>query len=266
MKKLIFPALLLLATITKMYSQNNNAQPYVRFDFIKVADGQLAEYAQIESEWNKVHESLKKSGKILRWMQYDVMLPSGAAVEHNFVTVTLYKDYATLENIVADLAQEFVKVYPDKNFYEFLAKTDKIRTRVKTEIFENQDGFWKDGEFFKHKYARVDFMNTDWDRDEAYTKLEQNFWKPFHKKYMDAGHINGWQLCTKIFRSATDTYNKITISLYDNFAQSAQKDWGKVLRDTHKNLPDAAFDAKIAETEKSREYKAVELWRLVKMY
>lgn len=266
MKKSFFILLLLCLTLS-IFGQDNTAKVMVQFDFLKVEESKKGEYLAIEKDWRKVHESLRKDGKILRWMLYEVMLPSGSATEHNYVTVTLYKDYASIENIIPNLANEFRKVFPDKNFNETWFKTNGIRTRIKTEIFMNQDGYWKPNANFQHSYVRADFVKTDPMNAGPYQNLESNFWKPVHKLMTEKNLLQGWQLCSKIYTGTTNPYTHITINLFDNFKQTTPdiSVFQTLAKEVHKDLSDKELTDKIMQTLQAREYKASELWKLVDM-
>jgi hypothetical protein len=248
-------------------AQDNTTQTMVRFDFIKVEPSKTAEYLKLESDWRKVHEVLRKEGKILRWMHYEVLLPSGSDVHHNYVTVQIYKDYASLENIVPELATAFAKVYPERNFLEFLSKTDQVRNRVRTEIFRNIDGYWNPNAFFQHKYARMDFMKTTTENTSAYVASETNFWKPAHKVAVASGKLNGWQLCSKLFSADDDEYNRLTVNFFTDFAQSEtrQSDFEGWLRKAHPKLSDKELMEKLLGVIQLRSYHHSELIKLIDM-
>jgi uncharacterized protein YxeA len=265
MKKIISSIVFLLFISSISFSQDNRAVTYIQFDLHKVEADKIQDYIKIEQDWKKVHEEEKKSGKVLRWMIYEVLLPSGTGVEYNYITVKIYKDYASLESIVPDMATAFNKVFPNKNFGEFYHSTDNIRKRLSTEIFENIDGYWNPNAFFQHKYARMDFMKTDMQNSGPYIDLEKNFFKPAHKVAIANGQMNGWQLCHKMYAANTDDYTDMTVNFYTDFAQTnaTVSDLIANVKKAHPSLTDKQLSDKIAEVIKAREYRKVNLLKLI---
>jgi hypothetical protein len=265
MKKILASALFVFAMSFSLLAQDNTTQPIIRFDFIKVEPQKVSEYLKLENDWRKVHEAMRKEGKILRWMHYEVLLPSGSEVHHNYMTATIYKDYAALENIVPDLAVAFAKVYPERNFLDFLNKSDQIRNRVRTEVFQNTDGYWNPKAFFQHKYARIDFMKTITQNTGAYLESESTFWKPAHKVAVENGQLNGWQLCSKLYASDQDDYNRLTVSFFTSFAQSNVQmlDFKAWLKKAHPGLTENDLMEKIGASLKLRNHYRSELIKLI---
>jgi hypothetical protein len=265
MKKTLLVFSIVFAAWLNATAQDNTTQPYLQFDFHKVSEDKVGEYLKIESDWKKVHEQQKKDGKIARWMLYEVMLPNGTAAEHNYITVVIYPKYEYLETIVPDLVSAFGKVYPDRNFGEYYAKTNQVRNRLRTEIFANTDGYWNPKAFFQHKYARLDYFKTDAQNPAAYLDGEINFWKPAHIASVEMGIKNGWQLCSKLYISNSNPYTHMTASFMTDFIQTNTKlsDFEKSVKKAFPTLSDKQLIEKLGAVLKSREFTHTELIKLI---
>lgn len=64
---------------------------YHVLSYIKVAPGKHAEYLKLEQAWKKIHAAKKKAGRLEGWALLDVLAPSGASCEYNYVTRNTFK-------------------------------------------------------------------------------------------------------------------------------------------------------------------------------
>jgi hypothetical protein len=72
----------------------------VTVDYMKVAPGQDDAYLQVEQKmWKPIHEVRVKAGNALGWYLYRVASPSGSLVDHNYVTVAVYKSFEATEPV-----------------------------------------------------------------------------------------------------------------------------------------------------------------------
>ena len=115
-------------------TQNQATVPlqYIEVDYMKVPEGGLQEYLEIEQLWRPVHEELIKTGKKKAWGLYGLPF-AGANDEYNYVTLNIFEQFEQMENqYPPDI---FSRVHPGMNYEQIDAKTLKARTQVRSDIW-----------------------------------------------------------------------------------------------------------------------------------
>lgn len=67
--------------------------PFVRVEYMKVASGGDAAYAEIEKQWRKIHDVRIKDGVLATWGLYGRVLPGGSDYPYNYATVSGYNHF-----------------------------------------------------------------------------------------------------------------------------------------------------------------------------
>lgn len=90
---------------------------------MKVKAGKYQQAMQNESEWKRIVQAYNTAGKRRSWAVFSYQF-AGSGDRCDYVTVDAFENWSDLENPFADLQNVFKKVYPDKNFDEFIQQTD----------------------------------------------------------------------------------------------------------------------------------------------
>ncbi len=107
---------------------------FVMIDFMKVRPGMMEAYMAVEKDWKAFHQNLADNGKAAGWGLWSLVLPSGSARTHDFVTSNGYSAYAQVGDI--DYAATFKAVYPSRDPQAEFDRADKARDLVKSELWE----------------------------------------------------------------------------------------------------------------------------------
>jgi hypothetical protein len=250
-------------------SQNARPTPVIHLDFFKIAAADKAEYLAMQPDIKKMHEERLKAGKIHAWMLYEVLLPNGAAVEHNFVTVTLLKGYNDLETLIPDMADAFAKAVPDKNFAAFFAQAEKIGNRVQSIFQYNTAGHWQNGApWADFKYVNASFMKVPEAQAGAFDEAFKH-WEKVLNTRSDTGLDVGWQFGKNIHSNNTaDLFNYTNFQFFSDFAQSANTRRANWLAAYQKAYPQATtqeIGEKFNELAVLRSVYRDELWKLTEI-
>jgi hypothetical protein len=182
MKNYLLSSLLVLACITA------KSQTVAVVDFMKVTGNNQDAYIAVEKQWKTLHQSRVESGQILAWEFYAVR-GSGTSSPYNFVTVTLYPDFAKTETTFTDA--DFKKAF-GANSAEFLKKTGASRDLIYSQTYQLQAGIPSD---IPDKYIVVNSIHTD--NLDKYINLEKTGYMPMHEEAKKAGQRNTWGIWTK---------------------------------------------------------------------
>ncbi len=109
------------------------AKQYVQAQYMKVSSGMGVEYRALERDlWKPVHQERVNRGLIRSWGLYGVHLPGGT-VNYDFVILTEYPDFASLEN--SRFPELFGEVQGMDDYEAVLQKTNAARTRVRQDVW-----------------------------------------------------------------------------------------------------------------------------------
>ena len=266
MRKFLSLATFLLLSIA-LFSQDTNPVAVAQNDYFKVKDQDIPAFLANEKEWKKVHEERVKTGKIFAWYLFEVLLPSGSQVDHNYVTVTLYRSYADIETLIPDIMAAWGKAFPDQNAQGKMVKANALRERVKTDFNYNEHGYWKTGTkgIPEFKYINASMVKVDEGKEAAYEE-QFKYWEKILNARTDMGMDVGWQTGTLIRSHGTaDPYSYYTFQFYSDFKQSEFKmdSWYKAAMKAYPNGTPKDMGDKYADLLKIRSVYRDELWRVV---
>jgi hypothetical protein len=268
MKVLITFAVAVMLSFSVL-SQNTPPTPVVETDYFKVKDADIPAYLAVEKDWKKVHEERLKTGKIYGWMMFEVLLPSGSQVDHNYVTVTIYRSYADVENMIPDMVAAFGKAFPTANVAEKMAKSNTLRDRLKTDFQYNTAGFWIGNaqRMPDFKYANVSMMKVE-EANEGLFEEQFKYWHKILTARTELGYDIGWQY-GKVIRShgTSDPYSDYLLHFFSDFQQSDREkgNWDKAAMKAYPTITPKEMGDKFSLLLKSRSVYRDELWRLVEV-
>lgn len=100
---------------------------------MKVKPGESQQAMQIEKEWKQIEQAYIAQGMKRSWALYRYQF-SGTDNRCDYVTVDSFENWSDLENSYPDFPNVFKKVFPDKNFNEFLQQTGDSHDLVHRDV------------------------------------------------------------------------------------------------------------------------------------
>ncbi len=125
----------LAGTLVPTALTQSSAPPkqYLQAQYMKVKPGMGVDYRALERDmWKPVHQERVNRGLIRSWGLYGVHLPGGE-VDYDFVVLTEFPDFASLEN--SRFPELFGEVQGMDDYDAVLQKTNAARTRVRQDVW-----------------------------------------------------------------------------------------------------------------------------------
>lgn len=253
-----FPLLIAFMAFSFSLSAQDNDPIWHIVDYMKVKPGMTDKYLECEKVWKILHAERVKKGIIVDWQLWQVRFPAGANTEYDYVTVTTVKGgWQGLGKLDADWSEDYAKLVP-KDKMPLVENTGDYRVLVKTEVQAKQDWIFAPGNK-PLKYALVNFFDVPDGRWDEYYNMETKLAKPIHQLNMDAGKRVGWALHTIAIPTAHDTYDAVTIDVYENW-----NDVGGGIEDAWKKAHPGMSEAYITrQIEGARKMVKQEMWVLL---
>lgn len=202
-------------------AQNDQPTYYNVYSYIKVAPGMDAEYLKLEKAWKKIHAAKKKAGKLESWSLMEVLSPSGASCEYNYVTRNTFKGDD-------QLAEFFEGQFMPDNWQSLLTpeelalvnRTGEIRTLVKNEVWSTVDQTMA-ADMSNAKISVFNYFDIPDGKTSAdHVKMERDIWKPVHDARIKDGKMKGWVLMRLEFPfGASMPYQDATVDMYTDMKQ-----------------------------------------------
>jgi hypothetical protein len=250
MKNLLLSSFLVLATLA------NEAQTVAVVDFMKVPGNGQDAYLAVEKQWKSLHQNRIQSGAILGWELYYVR-NSGTSSPYNFVTVTIYPNFAKTEASIS--ADDFKKAFGN-NSDELMKKTTAARNLIYSETYQLQVGILSNT---PDKYIVVNSMHTD--NLDKYLNMEKVGYMPMHEEAKKSGKLNSWGIWTR-WPNEDNSVQAVAVDGYTNFSDINNMDYndilGKVMAD---KKPSEVYDMldQVNKTDAIRTIVKSEIWDLL---
>jgi hypothetical protein len=238
-----FISILLLAVIC-LLSNTTQAQGYVVVNYMKVKPGMWDKYLECEKAWKTIHQNRKVQGKISAWWIEEVVYPSGANAEYDFLVATTVDTWDAIGHLWDNWEAE-QKALP-ANLKDIVANTGQYRDIVKSEIWRTVDYISKKDA--KPNYVVENFFKVPPGGWDDYMEMETRFVKPVHQKNIDLGNRLGWVLTYMVAPQGEDQpYDCSTVDLYDKW-EDLDNDEGKAWETIYPNMSDAHISKRIEST------------------
>ena len=250
MKNLYLSSLLVLASVAVQ------AQTVAVVDFMKVPSNNQEAYLAVEKQWKNLHQSRVESGVIYAWELYYVR-GSGTSSPYNYVTVTVYHDFARTETTFID--DDFKKAF-GANSADFLKKTGATRDLIYSETYQQQAGFQGDT---PDKYIVVNSIHTD--NIDKYINLEKSGYMPIHQEAKKAGQRNSWGIWTR-WPNSDNSVQAVAVDGYSKFSDINGGNWDDYISKVMAvKKPGEVYDMfqLIDKTDQIRTIVKSEIWDLV---
>ncbi|TDD98023.1 hypothetical protein [Flavobacterium cellulosilyticum] len=218
MKKL----LMLIAIILFGNSVIAQNKLYLLFEFMKVEAAQEGAYLETETFWQKIQEQRTKNGDIIGWDLWSLQ-PGGKDQGYQYLTVTLYNDPVKMMSGAGNFEAAIKAAYPkmsEEEFNEKFISTAKSRD-LAVRIYLEQIASTKDD--FKMPIgtiAGINLMKVSDANFENYEKFENEIFKPYAQKEIEAGNRGNWGLMRCMLPMGSDVYaTHITSDMYEDYKQ-----------------------------------------------
>lgn len=226
MKNLIWTFSILLivvvfSTQTISAQETEQQSTYLMIDYMKVKDGQFADYEALEAIWKKIHKARIEADMSEGWYFFRVVAPSGANMEYDYVTINRFVGEEQLAKVyeTAFIPDGIEKLLTEKEM-AMAQKTGQYRDIVKSEVWMAQDAAFAD-DFLEAKVQVFNFFTLKEGHTRAeHQQIESDIWKPVHQARVDAGRMKGWASLSMVMPYGTEqTYQDATIDIYADMKQ-----------------------------------------------
>jgi hypothetical protein len=245
-----------LATISALVGLTAFAQPatppkYVQIDYMKVEPGRGEQYVKLEQEiFKPIHQDRISKGTIESWAVYSVRYPAGANREYDFVTATVFPNFAAME--VPYKGTDPAKIHPNITSQEIAERVAAARKLIRSDVLYIID---RAGAPTKWKFLEMQYMKAEPGKGADYLKAVQEMWKPIHEERVNKQLILGWGIAGLRYPGgANREYDYVTVTYYDSFAG---------LEEPYKGIDEAKLNAAGERVANTRKLVRGEIWTLV---
>jgi hypothetical protein len=209
---------------------------YYFVDYMKSTPGHAGDYVRLETGvWKDIHKArIKKGGSETAWWFCEVRMPSGAATEYDYVTVTAVSGWGGIDSLYNSWGGVFSGL--TKEQLKQVDSTEMFRTLVRTEIYSDVDAVFKNppGTVPPPKYWFVNYMDVPSGKWDDYVKMEKEIARPMHMEQCLNGHRAGWGLYSLEFPSGAEMkYEAVTIDFYDKWSDIVADDFAAIFKKVH---------------------------------
>jgi hypothetical protein len=168
-------------------------------EFMKVMPGMGDEYVKTEAVWKKIHEMRKANGEILYWALFHCVYPSGSENKYDYITVTGYKNGATLQAKENATVEAWTKGLT-KEEIDVVMNTNKTRKLIATELDAKLVGI---GDNPSANYVLSRFMKIAPNNQVEYEKMI-DMAKPVLAEAIKNGKAAGYEFFKTVLPIAHD--------------------------------------------------------------
>ncbi len=227
-------------------------------EYMKVKPGDGTKYMNTEIAWKKIHDARMKAGLIDSWTLYETMF-SGADDPYQYAVVTVYKNLAAYEVEGFDVASK--AAYPDydeKDWDDFFAKTSDSRVLSHVEVYFLETGAANMGTK-PPKYLTLSAMDVKPGGDDAYLKLEKDYYKPMHEAMIKAGNMEDWSIWSK-WPGTYNDFQYMAVNEYSSLDQMSSSQYEDIFK---KEFPTMKLEDLSSKTNAARTITENMLWKRI---
>lgn len=251
------------AAVQPAIAQEEGGPLYFQVDYMKVPEGGGDAYLAVERDlWKPLHEERIRQGVIAAWSVYSVRFGSPQSA-YNYVTVTVFDDFAKLENPMPQAT--FEAAFPAGAPEGFMERTLEARKQVHSELWALNDAAQAEGESGPSgRYIVLNYMHAPVGGEPEYVSSEREIWKPLHEARIAAGYMSGWGLYGLVLPGGDAThYNWGTVDYYDELGDIVESWPPEIMEAAHPGATEEALQEMMDRTNRARTLHKSELWELV---
>jgi hypothetical protein len=219
MRKTLFPLLAILCCqFSLSFAQTATTTPtdYDVYAYIKVKPGMGKDYLLLEKAWKKIHAAKKKGGQMDGWALLEVLSPSGANTEYNYIARNSFKGDEQLAGYFdGKYMPDDWKTLLTADEIALVDRSNEIRTVVKNEVWSHVDKVMAD-KITPNSISVFNYFSLNEGKTSAdHYKMERDIWKPIHAARIKDGAMDGWLLMhMEMPFGASMPYSIGTIDIY----------------------------------------------------
>ncbi len=224
-------------------------KPHYIVDYMKTTPGHAGDYVNLEKGvWKDIHKARIKKGVITGWFFLEVLFPSGAETEYNYVTITSVEGWDGIEKVTTGWNDVFNSLTKEQT--KSVDSTEMFRTLVRTEVWTAEDAIFKNPPgSTPPKYWLANSMKVKEGKWDAYMKMEQTIAKPVHQEQIKNGHRSGWGVYSLILPwGAESKYDVVAMDYYENWSDVYADDMGAIWKKVHPTKTNAMIEKSINDT------------------
>jgi len=233
------------------FAQPATPPKYVQVDYMKVEPGKAQQYVKMEQDiFKAIHQDRIKKGTIESWALYAVRYPAGTNREYDFVTATVFPNYAAME--IPYKGTDATKIHPNMTAQEIADRAAAARKLIRSDVFYIID---RAGTPSAWKYLEMQYMKAEPGKGGDYLRAVQELWKPIHEERVKKGLILGWGIAGLRYPGgANREYDYVTATYYSKFAG---------LEDSYAGIDNTKLNAAGERSAATRKLVRGEVWTLV---
>jgi hypothetical protein len=234
---------------------------YIQVDYMKPLPNQTADYIWMEQNiYKPIHMERIRSGEIIAWQLYQVQYPRGADTEYDFVTVTVFANFNSMDEGVTEYETLVKKAHPDKTLEEVDQYATDTRELVRSEVFKSIDRL-SDNSPGLAASLLVDYMKVPPIQQDLYVRLEQEIWRPMHKYRLQNGNIKTWSFFELLFPGGLNyPYSHATVTGFESWDKIKDSWPDDVWTEVH---PNASRDELEDRAHETRDLVSSQIWKLL---
>ncbi len=173
---------------------------YILREYMKIEPGMEDAYLKTEATWKKVHQRRKTEGKIVDWVLYRRMFPSGSNMAYSYMTITVFKTGKELEE-ATNMTWDYIIKGMSAEDLAIGNNTEKTRQLVSRSLDQQiervQPGVV--GRFLKLTQVKVVAGQG------AELKKHEKMMEPVFIEAVKMGKIAGWRFGAHIYPNDANT-------------------------------------------------------------
>ncbi|MDX1406833.1 MAG: hypothetical protein R3330_01835 [Saprospiraceae bacterium] len=234
---------------------------YVQVDYMKPYEGKSADYVAMEQEvYKPIHRERIKSGEIIAWYLYQVRYPSGSGTEYDYCTVTVFSNFASIDDNIEEYGSVVLRAHPDKTLEQVEKYATDTRELVRSDVFKSVANIPERVETPAQSIL-VDYMKVEPSQESHYLRMEEQIWKPLHSERLARGVITDWGLYELLFPGGLNyPYTHCTVTGFKQW-QDISDSWpDDIWKAVHPSATQEDLEERAHEV---RDLVSSQIWKLI---
>lgn len=234
---------------------------YIQVDYMKPLDGKAEEYVWMENTvYKPIHQERINNGEIVAWHLYEVQYPRGADMEYDYVTITIFANFGSIDEGNTPFDELVAEVHPDKTVDEVAGIAEETRKLVRSEAFKSVHRY-PGTSYDPARTLLVDYMKVSPVNQHEYVRMENQIWCPLHQERIKRGIISGWELFELLFPGGLNyPYTYATTTGFEHWDQMKDAWPDDIWSSVHSGASQTELEQRAHET---RDLVSTQIWKLV---
>ena len=173
---------------------------FMSFSYVKANPGKMGAYIDLIKNYSPkiTRERIQQGGGVLGWYMYEVRMPSGAANEYDFVSITVTSEFNLLFDELSPPEGTMERLLPgisSMTIAGIFEQYETSRTVLRKEIIVPIASLTSGGA--PYKVAWVDFVKVKEGKEKEYLKLQTDLVLPAYKELQSGGLMGNYRVYKK---------------------------------------------------------------------